>query len=98
MVCGVAQAARPRAFLPPETTPDVPFCTAATMAGAVVLARRSAPERVWSAASRHRPPSAVLHALQLGQVASVLAPVAAPGTTRVVHPRGYTDGGNRIDS
>jgi hypothetical protein len=59
----------------------VPFCAAATMATAVVLARRSAPERVWSAASRHRPPSAVLHALQLGQAASVFAPVAAPGTT-----------------
>ena len=50
-VRGVAQAARRPACLLLASTPDVPFCAAATMAMAVILARRSAPEGVWSLGS-----------------------------------------------
>jgi hypothetical protein len=59
----------------------VPFCAAVRMAMAVILARCSAPTRVRSATPRYRRPSAVVYALQSGQAASVLAPVAAPRTT-----------------
>jgi len=46
-VRGVAQAAPQRLCLPPASTPEVPFCTATRVATVVVLARGSAPERVW---------------------------------------------------
>jgi hypothetical protein len=62
------------------SAPDVPFCATARVAMAVVLARCSASEGGRSGVPQHRLPSAVLYALQSGQTASALAPVAAPGT------------------
>jgi hypothetical protein len=47
--CG-GKAAQCRACLPATSTPDVPFCAVVRMATIVVLARRSAPERVRLAA------------------------------------------------
>ena len=74
-------------------TPDEPFCAAATIPMATVLARFSAPERgvvdrrlaCGRRHPQHRLPSAVLCTLQSGQVASVLAPAAAHGTTHAGH-------------
>ncbi len=53
-VRGVPHAARPSACLLIASTPDVPFCAAARMATAVVMARCSAPERVRSIADYGR--------------------------------------------
>jgi len=47
---GVAHAGQRRACLQIASTPEVPFCAAARMATAFVLARRSVPERVRSIA------------------------------------------------
>jgi hypothetical protein len=95
-VRGVAQVARRRLCLPLASTPDVPFCAAATMATAVVLARCSAPERIWSigdlggsAARRALAAERGPVSLRPGQAASVLAPVASPGTAR---PDVWTNG------
>ena len=92
-VRGVAQAARRPACLPPASAPEAPFCAAARVATAVVLARRSAPERV-------RPAAPTTPAAERGSACCsagrwrppALAPVAAPlttltrGTSRQIHP------------
>src|SRR5665213_3121373 len=49
-VHGVAKATQRRTCLPSASAPDVPFCAAARMAMAVILARRSVPEWVRSIA------------------------------------------------
>ena len=49
MVRGGGNVAQRRACLRSASAPEVPFCAAATRAMAVVLACRSAPERVQSA-------------------------------------------------
>jgi hypothetical protein len=61
---------RCRAHLETIGTPDVPFCAAGKVATAVVLARRSAPERIRPAAPKHRLPSAVPHAVRPALAAS----------------------------
>jgi hypothetical protein len=82
-VRGVAHAARRRACLPPANTPEVPFCAAGKVATAVVLARRSAPERIRPAAPTTPAAERGSECFAVGHGASVLSPVAAPGTTGI---------------
>jgi len=74
-------------------TPDVPFCAAGKVATAVVLARRSAPERIRRRHPQHRLPSAVPHAVRPALAASRACSCccAPPGTSGAL-PQPTRDG------
>src|SRR5665213_3560508 len=64
----------------PAITPQVPFCIAARVVMAVVLARCSAPERVWLPAPTAPAAERVSACFAVGHAASEFSPVAVPGT------------------